>query len=118
MDAWVYVVGAIVAVAIVYFAFVRKPPELPQTSGEPNKLTAPEEAERAAQKTKQLAPASKPAAERPVERAVERTESAEMAPEPLGSSDVLPPSNRPAKALSKKDVAGIRKGLAATRGGF
>jgi fused signal recognition particle receptor len=111
MDAWVYVVVGIIAVAILYFAFVRKRPELPGTPVEPSKLTSPEAAERAAQKTKQLAPASKPPP----------PPAATKAPEPVVpvvSTDVLPVSERPAKALSKKDVAGIRKGLAATRGGF
>jgi fused signal recognition particle receptor len=118
MDAWVYVVGGIVALAILYFAFGRKRPELPKST-EPSKLTSPEEAERAAQKTKQLAPASKPVPAAPAGAAVAKTEErADGAPESLGSSDLLPASERPAKALSKKDVAGIRKGLAATRGGF
>jgi fused signal recognition particle receptor len=115
MDAWVYVVVGIVAVAIVYFAFLRRRPELPVAKSgatpEPSKLTSPEAAERAAEKTKQLSPASKPP-----------PPPAAKAPEPVASTDVLPASERPAKPpvkeLSKKDVAGIRKGLAATRGGF
>ena len=110
MDAWVYVVVGIIAVVILYFAFVRKRPELPGKPGEasgPSRLTSPEAAERASQKTKQLSPASKPP---PPPTA--------KAPEPVASSDVLPVSEKPAKELSKKDVAGMRKGLAATRGGF
>ncbi len=107
MDAWVYVVVGIVALAILYFAFLRKPAPLPGKD-EPSKLTSPEAAERASQKTKQLAPASKPP-----------PPSAAKAPEPILSSDVLPASEKqPARELSKKDVVGIRKGLAATRGGF
>ena len=86
MDAWVYVVGGIVALAVIYFAFLRKPAALP---------AKPEQA-------KPPPPVAK-------------------APEPLASADVLP-SDRPAapapRELSKKDVAGMRKGLAATRGGF
>jgi fused signal recognition particle receptor len=108
MDAWVYVVAGIVAVAIVLFAFLRKRPALTGKQAEPSKLTSPEAAERAAQKTKQLSPASKPPPPPTVK-----------APEPLASSDVLPPSEKPAaKPLSKKDVDGMRRGLAATRGGF
>jgi fused signal recognition particle receptor len=108
MDAWVYVVVGIVAVAILYFAFLQKSPALPEKS-EPSKLTSPEAAERAAQKTKQLSPASKPPPPPP---------PGARSPEPIASSDVLPVSERPAKELSKKDVVGLRKGLAATRGGF
>jgi fused signal recognition particle receptor len=124
MDAWVYVVVGIVAVAIVYFAFLRKRPELPGTQpGAPARLpaeplTSPGAAERAAEKTKQLSPASKPP-----------PPPAAKAPEPVASTDVLPvsepsleklggPGKAATKELSKKDVAGIRKGLAATRGGF
>ena len=110
MDAWVYVVVGIVAAAVLYFAFFRKSPELPaKSAGTPTKLTSPEQAERASQKTKALSPASKPPPP-PTGRA----------PEPIASSDVLPASEKSpaARELSKKDVAGLRKGLAATRGGF
>src|ERR1700761_9381585 len=114
MDAWVYVVVGIVAVAIIYFGFLRKKPELPPAKeSEPSKLTSPEAAEHAAQKTKQLAPATKP----PPAEAIQAkggvpapTPSDARPPEPLGSSDVLPASDVPIKAakeLSKKDVAGI-----------
>ncbi|MGO8998292.1 MAG: signal recognition particle-docking protein FtsY [Polyangiaceae bacterium] len=107
MDVWVYVVGGIVFAAILYFALFRKRPELAEKKAEP-KLTSAEAAEKASQKTKQLAPASRPP-----------PPPTGKAPEPVASADVLPPSERPAKRqLSKQEVAGIRKGLAATRGGF
>jgi fused signal recognition particle receptor len=125
MDAWVYVVVGIVAVAIIYFAFLRKSPELPAKQSEPSKLTSPEAAEQAAQKTKQLAPATKPppATTPDISGAGAATAAApsDARAEALASSDVLPASDVPIKAakeLSRKDVAGIRKGLAATRGGF
>ena len=132
MDAWVYLVIGIVAVAIVYFAFIRKSPALPvktgEKAGEPPSLTSPEAAERAAQKTKQLAPAVKPGAATAAPAGAGPRGADERAPDAVASSDVLPPSDMPAKAapasgapvpvLSRKDVAGIRKGLAATRGGF
>ena len=105
MDAWVYVVGGIVALAVIYFAFLRKPAALP---------AKPEQAKLAPK------PAEKPVAERPHAPSKPPPPVAK-APEPLASADVLP-SDRPAapapRELSKKDVAGMRKGLAATRGGF
>jgi fused signal recognition particle receptor len=107
MDAWVYVVGGIIALAIVYFAFLRKRPELPEKKTEPARITSPEAAERASQKTKQLAPASKPP-----------PPPTGKAPEPVASVDILPSEKPFARELSKTEVAGIRKGLAATRGGF
>jgi fused signal recognition particle receptor len=101
MDAWVYVVGAIVVLAVAYFAFLRKPalPAKPEQA----KLPAAKPAERAAAPSKPPPPGGA------------------KAPEALSSTDVLPSSDKPpapARELSKKDVASIRKGLAATRGGF
>jgi fused signal recognition particle receptor len=108
MGVWVYVVGGIIAAVILYFAFLRKRPEL-QGKGEPSpsKLTSSQAAEQAAQRTKQLAPASRPP-----------PPPTPKAPEALGSSDILPSEKPVKRALSSKDVAGFRKGLAATRGGF
>jgi fused signal recognition particle receptor len=114
MDSWVYVVGGIVALAVIYFAFLRRPTALP---------AKPEQAKLAAKPAEPVETRSeKPAAERP--QAPSKPPPLK-APEPLASSDVLPASDhrlptppRPARELSKKDVAGMRKGLAATRGGF
>ena len=102
------VVAIVVVAAIAYFLFGRKPPpaELPKPSERPAVEARP-----------------KPAAEE--RKAPEKKEApAAKAPEALPSTDVvLEPSQpaqpvAPAKAPSKKDVAGLRKGLAASRGGF
>jgi fused signal recognition particle receptor len=115
MDAWVYVVVGIVALAIVYFAFFRGRAELPPKQEE-SKLTSRDAADKAAAQTKQLAPASKPP-----------PPPAAKSPEPVGSHDLLAapekagepaPPPKETKEISRKDVAGLRKGLAATRGGF
>jgi fused signal recognition particle receptor len=109
MDAWVYIVGGVVALAVLYFAFFRKRPELPASKEQaPAQITSQEAADQASQRTRQLAPASRPPPPAP------------KAPEPLASTDVLPAPEKPAKKreLSPKDVAGFRRGLAATRGGF
>jgi fused signal recognition particle receptor len=110
MDAtWVYIVGAVVVLAVLYFAFGRKRPELPaKKEASPAEMTSAQAAAEASQRTRQLAPASRPP-----------PPPAAKAPEPIASTDVLPASEKPAKReLSAKDVAGFRKGLSATRGGF
>ncbi|HEY2514515.1 MAG TPA: signal recognition particle-docking protein FtsY [Polyangiaceae bacterium] len=118
MDAWVYVIVGIVAAAILYFAFIRKPAQLPpkQEGAHPlppgqrgGKELGPGEAK----------PSTTPASKPPPPPTAK-------APEALASSDVLPPSEKaaaapaapPSRPLSKQEVAGMRKGLAATRGGF
>jgi fused signal recognition particle receptor len=116
MDAWVYVVVGLVALGVIYFAFLRKPAALPPKP-EPEKLTSPEAAAAAAQKTKALSAAS------PAKPQVPPSKH-DPVPEALASVDVLAASEKPARAaaprreLSQKEVAGFRKGLAATRGGF
>jgi fused signal recognition particle receptor len=117
MDSWVvYVVIGIIVLAVAYFALSRKK-ELPSGEGD-KKLTSPEAAKKAAEQTKALAPAGKPA----TPSSKPPPPAAKPPPEPLSSSAILPESEpakaAPAKALSKEHVAGIRKGLAATRGGF
>src|ERR1700735_2272526 len=110
MDVWVYVVAGIVVAAILYFALIRKRPALPeQKAAPPSQITSPEAAERASQKTKQLAPAQR-----------SPTPPSVKAAEPVGAEPPPPaaPEKPATRALSKKDVDGIRKGLAATRGGF
>ncbi len=105
MDAWVYVVGAVIALVVIYFAFVRKPAALP-AKPEGTKLP-PKPAEKAPPPSAR-APSKPPP---PVSA---------KAPEALPSTDLIPSASDkpPPKELSKKDVAGMRKGLAATRGGF
>jgi fused signal recognition particle receptor len=106
MDAWVYVAIALVVVVFAYLGFVRKP-ALP---AKPEQAKLPEKP----------APAAKPA-ERPAAPSKPPPPVAARPPEPLSSTDVLPSSEKPPappRELSKKDVASMRKGLAATRGGF
>jgi fused signal recognition particle receptor len=132
MDSWLYVVLGIVVLAILYFAFFRKP-ALPPGDEKKPELTAPSAAAKAAEATKSLSPAKAPSqkpqaaggAEARAGQAAQEgaPPEAPSTPEALGSSDILPgsepkqPTGAP-KAAVKKDVAGIRKGLAATRGGF
>jgi fused signal recognition particle receptor len=114
MDAWVYVVVGIVAAAILYFAFFRRPALAPKA--EPQKLP-----------TTAAAP-GKPheAVSKAVTAAGQAQGHAERATEPITSADMLPasemapaaPAAAPKRALSKQEIAGMRKGLAATRGGF
>lgn len=124
-SAWLYVVIGIIALVGIYFAFIRKPAQLP-AQPKPEALTSQKAAEKAAEATKALQPAKQAGA------APTAPTAAPSTPEPLGSSDILPSSDakqgaappaaekaKPAeKALAKKDVALLRKGLAATRGGF
>ncbi len=108
-----YVVIGIVLLAAVLFVALRKKPELPPGAQKKAELRPGEQA--------QLRPATgTPAGQLP-----RRGE-----PVPLPSADVLPdeslpavPPPPPSRPLApsvppKKDVLGIRKGLAATRGGF
>lgn len=99
----ILIVLAVVAVLVVVF-FIRKPAALPDAE---KKKTEPEQ-----QKAKEL----------PWE-----STKAVSAPEVVSSRDVLPDESAkvpaiavapPPPVVSKKDVAGLRKGLAATRGGF
>jgi len=114
----VLVVVVVLVAALVYFLFFRK-------------KALPEEGT-----GKSIAPIE---GKKPTEPPVSRKEGRQLGPTPgpkpptpesLPSTDVLPadesanvpalvepPSSAPAVA-SKKDVAGLRKGLAATRGGF
>ena len=110
----VLVVVAIVA-ALIYVLFFRKKalPEAGADKGTPSTTGAPAEGTPSRREGRHLGPTPKP-----------------PTPESLPSKDVLAdesanvpaviaeePSPAPAVA-SKKDVAGLRKGLAATRGGF
>jgi len=104
MDAWVYIVGALIALVVAYFAFMRKPAALP---------AKPDGAKLAAK------PGDKPPVSTRAPSKPPPPPSAK-APEPLASADLIPSASDrpPPKELSKKDVAGMRRGLAATRGGF
>lgn len=115
MDNLPIVIAVVVAAFIaVYFLFLRKKEELPASAKD------------TAQARKESAKAEEAEGRKPSVR----TKAAGPAPESLASQDVLPTSDsqeaavvqEPAKAappvVSKKDVAGLRKGLAATRGGF
>ena len=110
----VLVVVAVVAL-LVYFLFFRKK-ALPEGKGAPGTGTAIAPTDKAKEKApregRQLGPTPKP-----------------PTPETLPSAEVLPDSSANLPAIvepttaappvaSKKDVAGLRKGLAATRGGF
>jgi fused signal recognition particle receptor len=119
MDNLPIIIAVVVLAAVLgYFLFFRKkalPPEPTTTEkGEQPRPAAPA----APKKKEEAAPA-------PSKRA------AGIAPESLPSGDVLTadesqevpaiveaPAPAPPPAVSKKDVAGLRKGLAATRGGF
>ena len=116
-------IALVVLVVGIYFAFLRKKPdELPpgegltkkgelsaKTSEPPPKALpkAPSEAPKKAEAAPE--PAAKKKSEPPVKA------PSEPAPKPKSAAPTAPAAPPPA---SKKDVEGIRKGLAATRGGF
>ena len=68
MDAWVYVVGGIVALAVIYFAFLRKPAALP-AKPEQAKL-APKPAEKPVEKTVTAEPRAPSPHQRELEAAI------------------------------------------------
>ena len=118
MDALLYVLIGLVILAVGYFVFVRKGPE--QLTAPGKKASLP-----AGRTDKGLSGPPRPS------RAPTQDE---VIPEPLPSSEVIAvPEHRPPMrsvpppmparrsapdALNKEKVAGWRKGLAATRGGF
>ena len=119
----VYIVAAIAVVAIVVYFFL-----LRGKAGAG--LQAPSHGPGLASKSPGVRPTKDeptPASKRDAD-AARMSERKPPAPEALPSSDVLPADeSQPsvhalargaAAAASKKDVAGLRKGLAATRGGF
>jgi len=131
MDTILYaVIGLVVLGALVYFFVLRKK--------QPDAL--PEKAETKPAAARSQTPTEPPAAPRPtpevkITRAESKpahAESAEKrpaAPEPLASVDVIPVEDsqrdvpaaepsEPAAPKPKRDIAGLRKGLTATRGGF
>ncbi len=112
----VLLVIAIAAVA-AYFLFFRKKPlpgeTEPKAKASP---TAPALAERAKAAKAEKAPSERKQAQAP--------SPAEVSAEKLASADVMPVDSHrevpaePEVVISPKNVAGFRKGLAATRGGF
>jgi fused signal recognition particle receptor len=115
------IVLGVVVVAIIAFFSLRKPPELPPASTQSARPLG-----RAAENKRLEAKKPEPAAE------AKHVAPAPPSAEALGSVDLIPtaPPSGPPKAAdparsgpppsrtSKKDVAGMRKGLAATRSGF
>ncbi len=117
---FVYILGVVAVLAVAYFAFFRKKPaELPPAESAKGKLpeakpTVKESARLPAPEAKPP-PKAKPKAEdkRPAAVPVEEevpVEAEAPAVEARPKASPTPPA--------KKDVAGLRKGLAATRGGF
>jgi fused signal recognition particle receptor len=135
----IVVAVVVLALVAVYFLFLRKPAtaNLPPTAPKDKDQGKPAAAKPVAPSKDEAAKVSLPPAS---------SKGQPSAPEALGSQDLLPasesqqapaiPVETPAAAtpvvatpvvsepvpskpvLSKKDVAGLRKGLAATRGGF
>ncbi len=114
MDNLPIVIGVVVVVAVLlaYFLFFRKKALPPAPEKKPEAAPSP--------KPSPKAEAPEVEARRPAEKAPPREAAAparevglpEEAPAVAPTAEALPP------VVSKKDVAGLRKGLAATRGGF
>jgi fused signal recognition particle receptor len=125
-------IGLVVLAGILFALFRKKPAEL--APAEPTKELPPPKAKEPPPKAKPAEPEPKPKAAEPVAKA----KSEPPKPEPKAKSEapdaidvveepapakVEPreskkPSAAPAKPAAKKDVEGVKKGLAATRGGF
>ena len=116
----VLVVVAVVAL-LVYFLFFRKK-ALPSgadagkgttgTGGTPTPTTTSKDAARAAREGRQLGPTPKPPTPESLPSAEVLADESANVPAVIEATTAAPP------VASKKDVAGLRKGLAATRGGF
>jgi fused signal recognition particle receptor len=131
MDNLLIVLGVVAVVAaLVYFLFFKKKEALPEPGKKaPSSGTATAKATPA--KVVEKGPSEKAATEKGPTRESRRP-SKPPPPESLPSTDVVPEADskpslgarspeEPVSAppvASKKDVEGIRKGLAATRGGF
>jgi fused signal recognition particle receptor len=109
-------VGLVIAAVVVYFLFLRAPAQLkapeaeaPRIEPRKDKPLSPK-AEEPPKPKAELGPPSAKAPEKPEAKSEKKPEVAVAPPEPA------PPSAKPAKA--RGDVAGIRKGLSATRTGF
>jgi fused signal recognition particle receptor len=129
MDTGYIVIGIVVLtvlLAVAFFLSRKKPEALPPAEAPARPKAALKEPE------PRVTP--KKDAREPTPAAVAKRAEPRVEPEPLPSTDVLPDESlprlpdvdveAPAKAApksappAKRDVAGIRKGLAATRGGF
>ena len=121
MDSLVYVLIGVAVLAVLYFVFLRKGPA----------QFAPPEKNLGLAPLKKSGKGDLPAAKRPTPA----KDAEDFLPEPLPSSEVIaepemrppmvskPPPPPPMRksipdAVNKEKVAGLRKGLAATRGGF
>jgi fused signal recognition particle receptor len=115
----VYVLLGLVVLAGIYFAFLRKKPEeLPEAPAAKGELPAAKAkvTDAPPEKAKPELPA-KPAAAKPKAEPAKVAEAVAAKPEAVAKAAPAP-SAPEAKPISKKDVAGLRKGLTATRGGF
>jgi len=116
----IVVVVAVVVVALAYFLFFRTkkvPAAPPQKSVSPGRDAGGDD--RAASRS--APPAKGPSA--PPTRAASEPALPAAAKHPAGDEESTRPptvetASPPVPVVSKKDVAGLRKGLAATRGGF
>jgi fused signal recognition particle receptor len=128
MESLLYIViGLVVVGAVVFFAMRSKGKALPEAADTEKPKPAPAKASSAA------SPPPPPVAKA---KAAESVRKAPAAPESLASTDVLPVDDSVPRQSARKiepapielvseppppklgDVAGIRKGLSATRGGF
>lgn len=125
MDNLPLVIGVIVVVAVIaYVLFFRKKalPEAPATAKTEAPAKTPSVKAKTAEPTEEESPAPAKAAK--VEPKMAEPKAAEPAP-PSAKAPAAAPSvpaetvaAAPPPVVSKKEVAGLRKGLAATRGGF
>ena len=110
MDNLPIVIGVIVVVAVLaYFLFFRKKPTPSIEAPQPK-------ADLSSKKT----PAQEPTPARATSEPAAPAAPAPTSSEAIGDESVnlLEAASQPPPVVSKKDVAGLRKGLAATRGGF
>lgn len=124
MDTLPYVIGVVVVVAVLaYFLFFRKPDKtLPEETAPTKQPERPQPTPKAKVEEKE------PARRAPSEKVEAQPAASTREPsiEQLPSADAIPAEEsipaqsaaQPPPVASKKDVAGLRKGLAATRGGF
>jgi fused signal recognition particle receptor len=110
----------VLALAAVYFLFLRKKelPEAKAPEAEPARKEKEKEAKKpeAEPKAGKLPPAKPPRPSRPPPPEPESVPSTELLP--AEESEKVKAAEQAVPAASKKEVAGLRKGLAATRGGF
>jgi fused signal recognition particle receptor len=106
----VLVVVAVVAL-LVYVLFFRKK-ALPEGTAGKTPDRTPETARKDGKEARQLGPTPKPPTPETLPSAAVLADESANVPAVVESTTAAPP------VASKKDVAGLRKGLAATRGGF